>query len=80
MNPFGNHIGIDVIVNDRITEFYEKVQFRFPKSKKRRIRKKWKKRPENFRMEKRNRVLKLGRQMFVHSLMFEQIKNEYKTI
>jgi hypothetical protein len=47
MNAF---FGIPIIVDETLP-IRRRVQFRFPKSRRKRIRKKWAKQPENFRTE-----------------------------
>lgn len=50
--------GVEVRVNPILDNLPSKlVQFRFPRSKKKRIRKKWSKRPENFREVKQDVIL-----------------------
>lgn len=54
----------------------EKYQFRFPKSKKKRIRKKWSKRESNFRYKEF--YLKIGNTLFVSKKMYDKIKKNYE--
>jgi hypothetical protein len=53
------------------------IQIRFPKSKKKRIRKKWSKRPENWelRYDKSTKGYVLGDKMIVGPETFKRIKN-----
>jgi hypothetical protein len=69
---------IRIVVNDLTCITYESKQFRFPKSKKVRIRNKWKKRRENYRVEKVHRAIKINDTMFVSSKIYEQILNSEK--
>jgi hypothetical protein len=72
--------GIKIVVNDLTCISYESKQFRFPKSKKTRIRNKWKKRKENYRIEKVHRAIKINDIMFVSSKIYEQILNSEKVL
>jgi len=64
-----------VIVNDLATEQDKHIQFRFPKSKKKRIRNKWAKREGNFKWKKVYSIIKMPGYLVVHSKMFEQLKH-----
>lgn len=55
-------------------------QFRFPKSKKVRIRKKWQKRNYNYRMTEVHRVITIFDRMIVSSKIFEKLKNKSNAI
>ena len=66
--------GFQVVVNDMACISKEWKQYRFPKSKKVRIRKKWSKRSVNFRMQDVHRVIKMQDRLFVSSLIFEKLK------
>jgi len=66
-----------VIVNDSATVSRKLVQYRFPKSKKRRIRIKWRKRNENFRWKESYRIIKMSGSILVHSTMYEKLIQLY---
>ena len=66
--------GFQVVVNDMACISKEWKQYRFPKSKKVRIRKKWSKRSVNFRMQDVHRVIEMQGKLFVSSLIFEKLK------
>ena len=68
------NFGFQVVVNDIACISKEWKQYRFPKSKKVRIRKKWSKRSVNFRMQDVHRVIKMQDKLFVSSLIFEKLK------
>ena len=70
--PFG---GMPVIVNDFACISQEWKQYRFPKSKKKRIRKKWAKQSRYFRMQDVHRVIKMQGKLFVSTKIFEQLKS-----
>lgn len=81
--PFGKQMlsfvpsfGIQVFVNDMACISNEWNQYRFPKSKKVRIRKKWSKRISNFRMQEFHKViiLKSENKMFVSQKTYDQLK------
>lgn len=59
--------GMKILVNDISCIYNDWAQYRFPKSKKVRIRKKWKKDHKNFRLEKRERFFKIGNDVLVVS-------------
>lgn len=65
--------GIKVVINDLSCISEELKQFRFPKSKRIRIRNKWKKRKQNYRFEKVHRIIKVGDTMFVSSKIFNEM-------
>ena len=66
--------GMQVIINDMACMSKERKQFRFPKSKKVRIRKKWSKRNANYRLEDVHKAIKIGNKLLVSSKMFEILK------
>ena len=67
--------GMPVIVNDFTCISQEWKQYRFPKSKKKRIRKKWAKQSRYYRMEDVHRALKFDGKLIVSTKIFEQLKN-----
>jgi len=73
------NIGIDVIINDYACIQRELVQFRFPSSKKKRIRKKWKKRRENYRMTDVHKCLfiKATNTMMVSTEIYNKIEKHF---
>lgn len=81
--PFGKQMlsfvpshGIQVFVNNMACISNEWKQFRFPKSKKKRIRKKWSKRTINFKIKEVHKVImmKSENKMFVSQKTFDQLK------
>jgi len=72
--------GVDVFVNDMACISKEWKQYRFPKSKKKRIRKKWSKRSKNFRMQDVHRmiVMKDERRVFVSQKMYDKLKERWQ--
>lgn len=60
-----------ILVSTSLIEFY---QFRFPKSKKKRIRKKWSKRKENYR--EKLKAVKLGDILYVSPSFLEVLKKD----
>lgn len=75
------HNNIPVIVNDFACITQEWEQYKFPKSKKKRIRKKWAKQSGYFRVQDVHRAIKIQGQLFVSTKIYEQLKNmaEYDT-
>jgi hypothetical protein len=81
--PFGKQMlsfvpffGIQVFVNNMACISNEWEQYRFPKTKKKRIRKKWSKRNVNFRMQEVHKViiLKSENKMYVSQKTFDKLK------
>ena len=68
--------GFSIHVNDFMCIQQKYVQFRYPKSKKKRIRKKWAKRPENFRFEEADQIIKWGNKIFLSENAFNLLKSE----
>lgn len=66
--------GLEIIVNDIACISKEWKQYRFPKTKKSRIRKKWAKRSENFRMKDVYKAIQIDRKLIISSVQFEQLK------
>lgn len=69
-----NQNGFQVFVNDSACIAKEFTQYRFPKSKKVRIRKKWSKNRKNFKLKDVHRVINMGDRLFVSSLYYEELK------
>lgn len=74
--PFEIPRGVKVVINDMACIYTEYKQFRFPKSKKKRIRKKWSKRARNWKTYTRRRVLIIRERnlMFVSTEDFMRLK------
>ena len=70
-NLFGYKIVTSPIMVDRF-------QFRFPRSKKRRIRKKWSKRYENYKTAPKEEVFIIGDSIICHPSMAVKIEDEMK--
>ncbi len=76
MLSFVTSFGIQVFVNNMACISNEWKQYRFPKSKKKRIRKKWSKRNVNFRMQEVHKVimLKAENKMYVSQKTFYKLE------
>lgn len=59
--------GFRLCISDTVVE-----QFRFPKTKRRRIRNKWSKRPINFRPSRK--ALQVGNSLYMHPIFAAQLK------
>lgn len=72
--------GVDVFVNDMACISKEWKQYRFPKSKKKRIRKKWSKQGKNFRMQDIHRmiVMKEERKVFVSQKVYDKLRERWQ--
>jgi hypothetical protein len=71
--------GLKVVVDENLPR-YKLVQFRFPKTKKARIRKKWSKRTENCIHVPCKRWYVNGNTLVVHPVEFEQIKSRFAPV
>lgn len=65
--------GFDVIVNDLVCIQHECKQYKFPKSKKKRIREKWGKRQSNYRVQKVHKVYYIQGRIVVSTKVFEKL-------
>ncbi|GGD45317.1 hypothetical protein GCM10011514_06660 [Emticicia aquatilis] len=74
---YGSGANFEFIPNDSVTIFTERVQVKFPKSKKRRIRKKWAKNASNFQYLKVDRPLRIGNKFYVSKRIFEALRTHY---
>lgn len=63
--------GIELVPNDLLAD---RRQTRFPKSKSRRIRRKWTKRQSNWSMVPRMSYYMMGNQLIAHLVMIEKIR------
>lgn len=68
--------GLNLIPNDMACVHEKYVQFRFPCSKGKRIRNKWRKRKENWRTEIRYMSFKYGNTLVVPSFIYEEYKKK----
>jgi len=84
-NGFLCHFGViprakKLIVNNLLTIQYITKQYRFPKSKKVRIRKKWRKNPDNFRTERHDTAFESGDMIIVsqkiYDILIERMQND----
>lgn len=66
----------NVYVSDAACVNTQWKQFRFPKSKKSRIRKKWRKKNSNFKMVEVHRVIRIFDRMIVSSKIYEKLKTK----
>jgi hypothetical protein len=62
------------VVSSPLVVFTDRVQFKFPRSKKRRIRKKWAKRAINFKDVKRGGTVIVNGIMYCHPSIFHEIQ------
>lgn len=53
----------------------QRYQFRFPKSKKKRVRKKWSRRESNFRIKEVPKGVQLGNILYVNQIMYNKLKS-----
>ena len=68
-----NLFGIKVIVNENMADW---KQVKFPRSKKRRIRKKWAKDRKNYRLIPWETVYQMGDTVVMHPMMLARLKKE----
>lgn len=69
-------LGLNVFVNDHICIENVYTQFRFPRSKKKRIRKKFFKDKSNFMVSKQHNVILAGDKVFVSNEILQKLKSE----
>lgn len=67
--------GISVTVNDLACRRVKRDQYKFLRSKSKRVRKKWFKRAENYRYNRSDVAIQIGNTLLVTSEMYDQIKN-----
>lgn len=70
-NNYGQFGGFQIIESQSMTETY---QFRFPRSKKKRIKKKWQKRPINFKTRPRKDFLLYGDYVICNPIMAAKLR------
>lgn len=68
-NSFGDLASINIIQSSQCAE---RKQFRFPKSKKKRIRAKWSKREENYKYIPK--IYRVGNTIYCHPYYYEKLK------
>ena len=66
-------LGFRIVSSDHMAD---RVQFRFPRAKKRRIRRKWAKRRENYKTVPWDTAYRIGNTMYMHPIMVERLKRE----
>ncbi len=67
-----------VVINDQICIEHIQKQFRYPKSKKIRIKNKWKKQKRNFREIEKHRMFKINDILMISSKVMEALKKKLK--
>lgn len=73
-----NFQGFHFFVRDWICISHEWKQYRFPKSKKKRIRNKWRKRNNNFRNEEVHKAPIMGNDCFVSQKIYDELVKNTK--
>jgi len=68
---------IKLVVSDKVCLGVELKQYRFPKQKSYRRRKKWAKNQNNYRMEEVDRVIRMDGILYVSSKTFNHFKNQH---
>ena len=69
-------LGLEIIVSKHLLDNVELVQVRFPRSKKRRIRKKWAKRRENYEERRTELAFRMGNQLLVSQRTYDALKEQ----
>ena len=64
----------EIFPNDALCLSNEKKQFRFPKSKKVRIRKKWAKKNNNYKLVEVSKIVYIGNRVYMSSKQYFQYK------
>ena len=61
-----------------LNQFADWKQFRFPRSKKRRIKKKWRKNARNFRMVPQKKIFRVGNSFYAHPEIVDEFWKQMK--
>ena len=64
-------LGMPIVSNPRMADW---KQYRFPRTKKRRTRKKWAKRPQNYRWSPWDRAYEINGVLYMHPTMIHRLK------
>lgn len=81
MKEYLSHInGFNVIEDKNLSPDSKRIQFKFPKSKKKRIRKKWLKRNENYKTIETERFIKFDNTIIVSTKSYNKLKKLLKTV
>ncbi len=75
--PFYKQGNFELIESNYLDVDYKPIQYKFPKSKKKRIRAKWAKRSCNYRIMKIDRVIRIGNKLIVSSKVYKQMEEYY---
>lgn len=71
--------GIKIMINDNLCIERKFVQVKFPKSKKKRIRKKWRKNRGNYQWVENHNLIKIGNDMaMVSTKQYRQLEQEFR--
>ena len=68
-----NFEGIPVVLDPRMGKY---IQVKFPRSKKKRIRRKWRKNHKNYAWVSDGQVYQMGGRLYMHPAMWERLKKE----
>lgn len=71
---------VQIMVNPFIQSRTERKQVRFPTSKKKRIRNKWKKDSNNFKTKEVEDTIKMGNKLYVSQKTYDRLLQEIKDI
>lgn len=66
-------MGTNIYISDSLPGGWRREQFRFPKSKRKRIRKKWAKRPENWRTVAVPVFMHIGGHIYCNRVGYDQL-------
>ncbi len=69
--------GIPIIINS-LAEHVSRIQIRFPRSKRKRIKKKWKKQEKNFRIDHKPAIYKTPAGFICHPIIYQQLQEQLK--
>ena len=75
MDNYNYLFGVNIYVNNYLQPITESVQFKFPKSKKKRIRKKWSKNSANFKLKTYDNVMIWDNKVFVNQEVYDKLIN-----
>ena len=67
-----NGIKVNVYPSDILCVTYQRKQFKFPKTRKMRIRKKWRKDERNFKVIENHKMARIGNDVFLSKKQYDQ--------
>jgi hypothetical protein len=73
------HGDVTVFESDLLCISQEQFQYRFPKSKKKRIRNKWAKQSKNFKFKEIHKMVVIGNNVYLSAKKIQEIKKKFES-